>query len=47
MTANQKRSLCERVGGRVVSTEDQLDTELNSDEPLYSGSRWTKILKST
>ena len=29
MTANQKRSLCERVGGRVVSTEDQLDAELN------------------
>ena len=24
-----------------------LDTELNSDEPLYSGSRWTKVIKST
>ena len=23
-----------------------LDTELNSDEPLYSGSRWTKVIKS-
>ena len=23
-----------------------LDTELDNDEPLYSGSRWTKVLKS-
>ena len=23
-----------------------LDTELDSDEPLYSGSRWTRVLKS-
>ena len=23
-----------------------LDTEKDSDEPLYSGSRWTKVLKS-
>ena len=23
-----------------------LDTELNNDEPLYSGSRWTKVIKS-
>jgi len=22
-----------------------LDTELDSDEPLFSGSRWTKVLK--
>tara|TARA_R100001377_G_C3172293_1_gene103526 strand:- start:45 stop:350 length:306 start_codon:yes stop_codon:yes gene_type:complete len=24
-----------------------LDTELNSDEPLYSGSRWTKVFKGS
>ena len=23
-----------------------LDTELDSDKPLYSGSRWAKVLKS-
>jgi hypothetical protein len=23
-----------------------LDTELDNDEPLYSGSRWTKVIKS-
>ena len=23
-----------------------LDTQSDSDEPLYSGSRWTKVLKS-
>ena len=23
-----------------------LDTELDSDEPLFSGSRWTKVIKS-
>ena len=23
-----------------------LDTEKDSDEPLYSGSRWTKVLKN-
>ena len=24
-----------------------LDTKKDSDEPLYSGSRWTRVLKST
>jgi hypothetical protein len=31
---------------RVHENSPYLDTELTSDEPLYSGSRWTKVLKS-
>tara|TARA_R110000824_G_scaffold199974_1_gene384012 strand:- start:325 stop:546 length:222 start_codon:yes stop_codon:yes gene_type:complete len=31
---------------RVHEKSPYLDTELNSDEPLYSGSRWTKVLKT-
>ena len=31
---------------RVHENSPALDTERDSDEPLYSGSRWTKVLKS-
>ena len=31
---------------QVHENSPYLDTELESDEPLYSGSRWTKVLKS-
>ncbi len=37
------------VSGSVVNIHQNspfLDKELQSDEPLYSGSRWTKILKT-
>ena len=37
------------ISGSVVHVHENspiLDTELGSDEPLYSGSRWTKVLKS-
>jgi hypothetical protein len=37
------------ISGSVVNIHQNspaLDTEKNSDEPLYSGSRWTKVLKS-
>ena len=30
----------------VHENSPYLDTEIDSDEPLYSGSRWTKVLKS-
>ena len=36
------------ISGSVVSIHQNspyLDTELDSDEPLFSGSRWTKVLK--
>ncbi len=31
---------------RVHENSPYLDTELSSDKPLYSGSRWTKVLKT-
>ena len=31
---------------RVHENSPYLDTELGNDEPLYSGSRWTKVIKS-
>jgi hypothetical protein len=31
---------------RVHENSPYLDTERNNDEPLYSGSRWTKVIKS-
>ena len=37
------------ISGSVVNIHQNspyLDTEKNSDEPLYSGSRWTKVIKS-
>tara|TARA_Y100000361_G_scaffold130617_1_gene126767 strand:- start:281 stop:508 length:228 start_codon:yes stop_codon:yes gene_type:complete len=37
------------ISGSVVNVHQNspfLDKELHSDEPLYSGSRWTKVLKS-
>ena len=37
------------ISGSVVHIHENspiLDTELDSNEPLYSGSRWTKVLKS-
>jgi hypothetical protein len=30
----------------VHENSPYLDTDSESDEPLYSGSRWTKVLKS-
>jgi len=36
------------ISGSVVSIHQNspyLDTELNNDEPLFSGSRWTKVIK--
>ena len=30
----------------VHENSPYLDTKADSDEPLYSGSRWTKVLKS-
>ncbi len=38
-----------KISGSVISVHQNspyLDTELTTDEPLYSGSRWTKVLKS-
>jgi hypothetical protein len=38
------------ISGSVVSIHENspyLDTELNNDNPLYSGSRWTKVIKNT
>ena len=37
------------ISGSVFHVHDNspyLDTEPGGDEPLYSGSRWTKVLKS-
>ena len=37
------------ISGSVVHIHENspiLDTELGSNEPLYSGSRWTKVLKT-
>jgi FtsZ-binding cell division protein ZapB len=37
------------ISGSVVHVHENspyLDTEPGGDEPLYSGSRWTKVLKS-
>ena len=37
------------ISGSVVNIHQNspyLDTEKDSDEPLYSGSRWTKVIKS-
>ena len=37
------------ISGSVVHVHENspyLDTENDGDEPLYSGSRWTKVLKS-
>ena len=37
------------ISGSVVNIHQNspyLDTEKDSDEPLYSGSRWTKEIKS-
>ena len=37
------------ISGSTVNIHQNspaLDTEKDSDEPLYSGSRWTKVLKS-
>ena len=37
------------ISGSVVNIHQNspaLDTKKNSDEPLYSGSRWTKVIKS-
>ena len=37
------------ISGSVVHVHENspyLDTEPGGDEPLYSGSRWTKLLKS-
>ena len=37
------------LSGSVVHVHENspyLDTEPGGDEPLYSGSRWTKVLKS-
>ena len=37
------------ISGSLVSIHQNspfLDKELQSDEPLYSGSRWTKVLKT-
>ena len=37
------------ISGSVVHVHENspyLDTQSDSDEPLYSGSRWTKVLKS-
>ena len=37
------------ISGSVVHVHENspyLDTEPGVDEPLYSGSRWTKVLKS-
>ena len=31
---------------QVHENSPYLDTQLENDEPLYSGSRWTKVLKS-
>ena len=38
-----------KMSGSYINIHEKspfLDTELNSDKPLYSGSRWTKVLKS-
>ena len=38
------------ISGSVVSIHQNspfLDTEKDNNEPLFSGSRWTKVLKST
>ena len=37
------------ISGSVVSIHQNspyLDTKKDSDEPLYSGSRWTRVIKS-
>ena len=37
------------MSGSVVEIHENspaLDTEKDNDEPLYSGSRWTKVIKS-
>ena len=37
------------ISGSVVNIHQNspyLDTEKDSDEPLYSGSRWTNVIKS-
>ena len=37
------------ISGSLVHIHENspyLDTELDSEEPLYSGSRWEKVLKS-
>ena len=37
------------MSGSMINIHENspyLDTELDSDEPLYSGSRWEKVLKS-
>ena len=38
------------ISGSVVNIHQNspfLDTEKDNNEPLFSGSRWTKVLKST
>jgi vacuolar-type H+-ATPase subunit E/Vma4 len=38
-----------KISGSVINIHQNspaLDTEKDSDEPLYSGSRWTHVLKT-
>ena len=43
-----KKNKSESSGSMIHVHENSpyLDTQLENDEPLYSGSRWTKVLKN-
>ena len=43
---NENKSQLSGSVFHVHENSPYLDTEEDSDEPLYSGSRWTKVLKS-
>ena len=45
----EKNKISSDLSGSITHVHENspaLDTEKDSDEPLYSGSRWTKVLKS-
>ena len=43
---NENKSQLSGSVFHVHENSPYLDTQPDSDEPLYSGSRWTKVLKS-
>ena len=48
LVEDYKKNITEISGSEIHVHENSpyLDTETTSDNPLYSGSRWTKVLKS-
>jgi|TARA_B100000424_G_scaffold219022_1_gene177444 hypothetical protein len=48
LVLDYEENITEMSGSEIHVHENSpyLDTQSDSDEPLYSGSRWTKVLKS-